>query len=150
MRTRRGLNGMGEIVLTLNTHGLATVETAVRFHEAYGAGVRRDTVSRLPTGEHHPRGVRAPGGTHLKSQPLQVGTVMLPGSPAHQRDGGAGELTVAFGRTAATPVAPNPHCLTRAEQRGRAPGTGRRNPRGPSVFSVAVAEVRRGGAVCVR
>jgi hypothetical protein len=39
VRTRRDrLNGMGEIVLTLTTHGVATVEIAVRFDEAYGAG----------------------------------------------------------------------------------------------------------------
>lgn len=82
---RRRLNGMGEIVLTLTTHGVATVEIAVRFHEAYGAGICRDTVSRSPTGERHPCRVRAPGGTHLKSQPIQVVTVMLPGSAAHQR-----------------------------------------------------------------
>lgn len=31
---RRRLNGMGEIVLTLTTHGVATVEIAVRFDEA--------------------------------------------------------------------------------------------------------------------
>jgi hypothetical protein len=84
VHTRRRLNGMGAIVLTLTTHGVATVEIAVRFHEAYG-WVRRDTVSRSPTGERHPCRVRASGGTHLKSRPPQVVTVMLPGSAAHQR-----------------------------------------------------------------
>jgi hypothetical protein len=34
VHTRRRLNGMGAIVLTLTTHGVATVEIAVRFHEA--------------------------------------------------------------------------------------------------------------------
>ena len=82
VRTRRDrLNGMGEIVLTLTTHGVATVEITVRFDEAYGAGaVLRITDRRT----RHPCCVRALGGTHLKSQPPQVVEVMLAGSAAHQ------------------------------------------------------------------
>jgi hypothetical protein len=34
VHTGRRLNGTGAIVLTLTTHGVATVEIAVRFHEA--------------------------------------------------------------------------------------------------------------------
>jgi hypothetical protein len=56
VRTRRRLNGTSEIVLTLTTHGVATVEIDERLR----CRVRRDTVSRSPTGERHPCRVRAP------------------------------------------------------------------------------------------
>jgi hypothetical protein len=74
VRTRRRLNGVGAIVLRLTTHGVATVEIAVRFHERLGrrgpsryrfpvTDRRTPSVSR-PSPRRHPSEEPAAPGRH--------------------------------------------------------------------------------------
>jgi putative transposase len=46
-KRQRRLNGIDEIVLSLTARGLTTGEVAAHFAEVYGAGVSKDTISRI-------------------------------------------------------------------------------------------------------
>ena len=46
-KRQRRLDGIDEIVLSLTARGLTTGEVAAHFAEVYGAGISKDTISRI-------------------------------------------------------------------------------------------------------